>query len=239
MKFWYLYYCYFLGFGFKVPIWPFHYWMTKTHVEAPAGFSIFLSGFLVKSAVYGFYKIYNLLGGNIYTFLQYLYFRCFRCIFKNVRSNWFEKISSFWYYSRNEYYLFSFIWGDTFIIWWCYFLYYACFFVSNFFYLVDCIQRRYKTRNIIEIKGVLHITPNLVIDIVWVCLVYAGLPGTMKFIRELYIFSGFFEAAHFQHYFAIFIVNYIGIIGFSKLWYNCCIRFNCGWWRKYTYGFNF
>ena len=52
----------FLGFGFKVPIWPFHYWLTKTHVEAPSGFSMYLSGFLVKTALYGFYKVVNLLG---------------------------------------------------------------------------------------------------------------------------------------------------------------------------------
>jgi len=41
--------------------------LTKTHVEAPAGFSIFLSGFLVKSAVYGFYRLSNLLGGELDT----------------------------------------------------------------------------------------------------------------------------------------------------------------------------
>jgi len=57
----------FLGFGFKVPLWPFHYWLTKTHVEAPAGFSMYLSGFLVKSAVYGFYKITTLVGNDINT----------------------------------------------------------------------------------------------------------------------------------------------------------------------------
>ena len=59
----------FLGFGFKVPLWPFHYWLTKTHVEAPAGFSMYLSGFLVKSAVYGFYKITSLIGNDINTSL--------------------------------------------------------------------------------------------------------------------------------------------------------------------------
>jgi len=41
--------------------------LTKTHVEAPTGFSIFLSGFLVKSAVYGFYRLTNLLGGDLET----------------------------------------------------------------------------------------------------------------------------------------------------------------------------
>jgi len=48
----------FLGFGIKVPIWPFYYWLTKTHVEAPTFFSIYLSGFLVKVALYGFYKLF-------------------------------------------------------------------------------------------------------------------------------------------------------------------------------------
>lgn len=36
-------------------------------MEAPAGFSIFLSGFLVKSAVYGFYRLSNVLGGDLNT----------------------------------------------------------------------------------------------------------------------------------------------------------------------------
>jgi NADH:ubiquinone oxidoreductase subunit 4 (subunit M) len=42
--------------------------LTKTHVEAPAGFSMYLSGFLVKSAIFGFYKISNVLGGEISTY---------------------------------------------------------------------------------------------------------------------------------------------------------------------------
>jgi formate hydrogenlyase subunit 3/multisubunit Na+/H+ antiporter MnhD subunit len=39
--------------------------LTKTHVEAPTGFSMYLSGFLVKSALYGFYKITSLLGTEL------------------------------------------------------------------------------------------------------------------------------------------------------------------------------
>lgn len=45
-----------LGFLFKVPTFPFYFWLTKTHVEAPTSFSIFLSGFLVKIAIFGLYK---------------------------------------------------------------------------------------------------------------------------------------------------------------------------------------
>jgi len=46
--------CFFIGFGIKIPMWPFYYWLTKTHVEASSFFSIYLSGFLVKTAVYLF-----------------------------------------------------------------------------------------------------------------------------------------------------------------------------------------
>jgi hydrogenase-4 component F len=38
-------------------------------VEAPSGFSICLSGFLVKSALYGFYKITNLFPSTLNTTL--------------------------------------------------------------------------------------------------------------------------------------------------------------------------
>ena len=48
---------YVLGFGVKVPVWPFTSWLLKAHVEASTEFSIFLSGFLVKFGVIGFYKI--------------------------------------------------------------------------------------------------------------------------------------------------------------------------------------
>lgn len=64
-----IFFLYFFGFGFKVPIWPLHYWLTKTHVEASAGFSMYLSGFLVKTALYGFYKYTAILGTGINTTL--------------------------------------------------------------------------------------------------------------------------------------------------------------------------
>lgn len=54
----------FLGFGFKVLIWFFYYWLIKIYVEVFSGFFIYLSGFLVKSVLYGFYKIINVLYGD-------------------------------------------------------------------------------------------------------------------------------------------------------------------------------
>ena len=50
-----------LGFGVKIPIWPFYEWLPKAHVEASTNFSIFLSGVLVKFAFFGFLKCLLLL----------------------------------------------------------------------------------------------------------------------------------------------------------------------------------
>lgn len=41
--------------------------MTKTHVEASAGFSMYLSGFLVKTALYGFFKYTSIFGLGVNT----------------------------------------------------------------------------------------------------------------------------------------------------------------------------
>ena len=48
--------CLIIGFGVKLPIWPFYGWLPKAHVEASTNFSIFLSGVLVKFAFFGLLK---------------------------------------------------------------------------------------------------------------------------------------------------------------------------------------
>ena len=52
----FIFICLLLGFGVKLPIWPFYGWLPKAHVEASTNFSIFLSGVLVKFAFFGFLK---------------------------------------------------------------------------------------------------------------------------------------------------------------------------------------
>jgi len=42
-----------LGFLVKVPLWPFHFWISRAHAEGPSNLSIFLSGVLVKLSIYG------------------------------------------------------------------------------------------------------------------------------------------------------------------------------------------
>lgn len=58
-----------LGLLIKIPVVPLHFWITKVHVEASTSFSIFLSGFLVKTAAVFLVKSLPLLSTNQFFFL--------------------------------------------------------------------------------------------------------------------------------------------------------------------------
>lgn len=218
-----LYTFFFFGFGFKIPIWPFHHWLTKTHVEAPSGFSIFLSGFLVKSAVFGFYKLSNLLGGGIDTsfFSFFAFMGCIDASYKMWAQTDLKKLVAYGTIQEMSLIYLVLCWGDAFSTYGALMFCITHSFLSALlFYLVDCIQRRYKTRSITQLNGILITNPNLAIVILLTCLVYTGLPGTMKFITEFYILSGLIESTPYSIVFLVFSVNYIGNIGFCKAWFN-------------------
>ena len=40
------------------------------------------------------------------------------------------------------------------------------------FYIVDCLQRRFNSRSVVEISGILQITPMLGITIIIMCVLY-------------------------------------------------------------------
>ena len=218
-----LYLFLFLGFGFKIPIWPFHYWLTKTHVEAPAGFSMYLSGFLVKSALFGFYKITNLLWFDINTTIFIII--CIVGVFDSSLKMWaqtdLKKLVAYGTIQEMNLIYLTFCWGDSNAITaGILFSITHGFLSSLMFFLVDCIQRRFNSRSVVEVSGILQLTPILGISIITMCILYAGLPGTLKFTCEFFIFCGFFEISPVLTTLMFLVANVLGLIGFSKCWFN-------------------
>ena len=230
-----LYTLLFFGFGFKVPIWPFHYWLTKTHVEAPSGFSIYLSGFLVKSALFGFYRLTNVLGGELDTTI-FSTIAAIGVIDSSLKM-WgqvdVKKLVAYGTIQEMNLIYLVFCWGDsTAILGAILFCATHAFLSVLMFYLVDCIYRRYLSRHVTEVSGILHVTPNLGISILFMTIFYAGIPGTIKFISEFYIFSGLLEVSSTFCFLLMFIANVCGLIGFSKCWFNCVFGMNISFFKK-------
>ena len=173
--------------------------------------------------MYGFYKLSNLLGGEINTafFSMFAFLGAMDASFKMWAQTDLKKLVAYGTIQEMSMIYLVLTWGDTFAIYGSLVFCITHGFLSAIlFFLVDCVQRRYRTRMITEINGILHTTPNLGIVILFVCIVYAGLPGTMKFVTEFYIFSGLVEASPYSVLILLFVMNYIGIIGFCKGWYN-------------------
>jgi NADH:ubiquinone oxidoreductase subunit 4 (subunit M) len=192
-------------------------------VEAPTGFSIFLSGFLVKSALYGFYKLSNFLGTDIntYFFSTFVFISVVDASLKMWGQSDLKKLVAYGTIQEMNLIYLTFCWGDSLAVYGGFlFCITHAFLSALFFYFVDCIYRRYKSRSVVEINGLLHINPLLGIAIFVGCVCYAGLPGTLKFLCEFYIFSGLLETSPAALLVLIYSANFFGIIGFSKCWFN-------------------
>lgn len=227
---------FFLGFGVKIPIWPFHHWLIKTHVEAPAGFSMFLSGFLVKSALFGFFKLTNLITYEINTniFLTIILIGVIDSSLKMWSQTDVKKLVAFGTIQEMNLIFLLFNWGSVNALYGGLIFCITHSFLSGLlFYTVDCIQRRYHSRSVPEISGILNLHPTLGVIIFFNCILYSGLPGTLKFISEMYIYTGLMENSFLISFVLFFICNYLGIIGFSKCWFN--ILFGLTTFNKKSY----
>ena len=219
----FLYLIFFFGFGVKVPVWPLHFWLIKVHVEAPSGFSIFLSGFLVKSAVYCFYKIIILLNIKTYSLIP-----IFFCIFGMLDSSlkmWVQvdikKLIAFATVQEMNAIFLLFNLGDSWAInAGLIFLLAHGVLSSLMFFLIECIYKRLQTRSLYKIYGISHLYPNLSLSIWAMLILFFGFPGTLKFYVEmqLAIFLSYNDLI--LTFFILLIFIFVNTIGFARCWFS-------------------
>ena len=222
-QYFFIYLFLFIGFGIKIPIWPFHFWLTKTHVEASAGFSMYLSGFLVKVAALGFYKFSVSLGGYVDNsiFIVICIMGILDASSKLFCQTDLKKLVAYCTILEMNLIYITLIWGDSQIFFGAiYFIYTHAFLSALMFFLVDCVQKRFGSRNVTAVSGILHVTPTLGCCIFLMIVIFSGIPGTMKFVSEICILSIFFNYSPFFTILIIFFVNFLALIGFSKSWFN-------------------
>jgi NADH:ubiquinone oxidoreductase subunit 4 (subunit M) len=88
-----------------------------------------------------------------------------------------------------------------------------------FFFLVDCIYKRYNNRCILGVNNLLNFYPNLSFFLIVGVLLFNGIPLTLKFNLELIFFE---KLLNFNSvFFLMFIlIQIFGIIFFSKIFFS-------------------
>lgn len=88
------------------------------------------------------------------------------------------------------------------------------------FYVVDCVYRRFHSRVVYSVSGVYSLFPRLGAAIFFMVVVFGGLPGTLKFSCEFFLFSSLLSVSWPLCVLMVFVLNFFGLVGFSKAWMN-------------------
>lgn len=208
----------FIGFSIKVPLWPFHFWLTKTHVEASTGFSIFLSGVLVKTAMLGLLKfkfIFFFL--NEYFLFFIISYGIIDVSFKLYSQVDLKKLIA--YATIQEMGLLMLLIAFDSIYTRQVFIYF-CFFhtaISGIFFLLnEFIYKRFNSRHLSNISGLCTTHPNLFLVTIISLFIFLGFPFSIKFFIEIQILYKIISSNLFFGLLFIFIVQYISIVFFFK-----------------------
>ena len=217
----YISFLFFIGFGIKIPVWPFHYWLTKTHVEASTFFSIYLSGFLVKTALYGLWLFVFSHNHTISIFS----FVAFLGVIDSSCKMWgqvdLKKLVAYATIQEMNLILLLLLLGSTYALKMCGFFIIAHTLLSSlFFYIVDVVYKRIGSRSIYSISGVLNTAPMLGYAIFIACILFAGIPFTLKFVVEVYLYTQLFNINSFFTVSLLIIANWVGVGCFIKHWFS-------------------
>lgn len=213
----------YIGFAIKIPMWPFYYWLTKTHVEASSFFSIYLSGFLVKTAIYLFSLFLPFF--SITTDLNAFFIFAIIGIVDSSIKMWaqtdLKKLVAYTTVQEMNILFIPLLWNNEyseFLV--SFFIITHCLLSSLFFFIIDTLLKRYSTRVSTKLTGLIHTCPLLTTCIIISIILFSGLPFTAKFFIEIMIFSYTINYDFIATIIIIFVANWIGLLGFSKNFFN-------------------
>ena len=216
-----LFVCFFVGFGVKLPIWPLHYWLTKVHVEAPTGFSIFLSGYLVKTAFYCltyfcfFFKNTFL----VYIVLAIIFFGAIDASVRMWTSTDIKRLIAFaTIQEMNLIVGLFFLLNNSYMQFLNLFLLVHGLLSTLLFFLVDQVQKRYQTRNLVVLSGLAYKLPILHTVIWFSILIFRGFPIFIKFFIVWELLNVLILNFSIWGFVVFFLVSMYGVLGFCRIW---------------------
>ncbi len=187
-----------IGFGVKMPIFPFHGWLPVAHVEAPAPISILLSGILLKMGAFGLIRAVETLPAaalQLQTPLMLL--AVIGLIYGGLlawRQRDLKAMVAYSSVSHMGVVLFGIATFNSTGIHGAVFQMFAHGLVAAaLFLLIGALYERTGMRDVNHYSALLGVTPKFAFFTVLAMIAAVGLPGTAGFIAELHVFIGGYQ----------------------------------------------
>lgn len=212
-----------IGFGVKIPLWPFYYWLIKVHVDSPTGFSIFLSGFLVKTALYCLLHIFFLFNSQMLTLVT-ISWTMFGFLDASLRM-WetvdIKKLVALaTVQEMNAIFLLSIIFRNTSSPTVLCFIVLHGLLSTLLFLLVDYVYKIVGTRQATQAAGVVEFSPKTASGVWLALLTFRGLPVFAKFFVETELIAALVESVTGFLALVFLIATFVAVISFFRVWFS-------------------
>lgn len=211
---------FFASFSVKIPMFPFHLWLPKAHVEAPTAGSVLLAGILLKLGSYGFVRFSLFLFPKATEFFRpiIIILALLGIIYSSftiLRQIDLKRIIAYSSVSHMSFVILGCFGGTIISLQGAFLLMLAHGLVSGgLFLIVGFLYDRYKSRNLLYYRGLINIMPIYAIITLLLLLANLGFPPTLNFISELLIITGLMEINLPAAFLSATGILFAGISGF-------------------------
>ncbi len=191
---------FFLSFGVKMPLVPFHVWLPEAHAEAPTSGSVILAGILLKLGGYGFIRFSLCLFPEASAFFTPLIYTIsvFGVIYASlttIQQIDLKKIIAYSSVGHMGLVTIGIFSGNFQGILGSILLMISHGIVSGALFLcIGVLYERHHTRIVKYYSGLIHTMPLFVVCFIIFTLGNIGLPATSSFVGEILIMFGCFES---------------------------------------------
>jgi NADH-quinone oxidoreductase subunit M len=222
-----------LGFSVKVPLWPFHFWISRAHAEGPTNLSIFLSGVLVKLSVYGILKFLYLSPVKL-NFVIFFYFALIGVIDATLKmliqidSKVVIAFSTTVQMNLISFIIFSLATNSLYTLNLA--LLNHLLTASILFFFADQILTRFNSREFFFLSGLYYYLPVLSASLVIFIINQINFPGFMGFFLDIFFLQTSLVVNTFSSFFLfffLFVIEHLYIlIFFLKILYGVSSKFS-------------